>query len=57
MDNQFATEEGRVYASGLNDWGQLGLLLSNSHSMVCIKPLGFAVANVISVTTKKRFKG
>lgn len=27
------TEEGRVYASGLNDWGQLGLPLSTGHSM------------------------
>lgn len=35
---QFATEEGRVYTSGLNDWGQLGLPLSTGYSMVCLNP-------------------
>ncbi|KAG0587458.1 hypothetical protein KC19_2G165600 [Ceratodon purpureus] len=34
------TEEGRVYASGLNDWGQLGLPLSTGHSMELVEVEG-----------------
>jgi alpha-tubulin suppressor-like RCC1 family protein len=30
------TEEGRVYATGLNDWGQAGMPLSTRHSLVSL---------------------
>ena len=48
LETQFATEEGRVYASGLNDWGQLGLPLSTGHSMVCINFNRIYVIGVIA---------